>query len=145
MTAEKQGPSFITDTGYERQQRTPPTDTTNGRAHNNSTTCLYNKVTTNGQKFATSQHLDMSRRAPSRPNVELPPTRLTSSHIGPSQICPFCPSCYSGWSPSNLYPTYVTSTFFLTGSLLIGLFTRRRLLCLEFFTCLLLILAILQR
>ena len=33
--------------------RTPATNTTNGRAHN--------KFTTNGQKFATSQHLDMSR------------------------------------------------------------------------------------
>jgi len=32
-----------TDTGYEHQLRTPPTNTTNG------------------QKFATSQHLDMSR------------------------------------------------------------------------------------
>ena len=43
--------------------RTPATDmlynTTNGQAHNNSTTnLLYNKFTTNGQKFATSQHLE---------------------------------------------------------------------------------------
>ena len=28
-----------TDTGYEHRLQTPPTDTTNGRAHNNSTTC----------------------------------------------------------------------------------------------------------
>jgi len=35
-----------TDTGYEHQLRTPPTNTTNG------------------QKFATSQHLDMSRCCP---------------------------------------------------------------------------------
>ena len=47
--------------------RTPATDTlystTNGRAHKSQQFCnlLYNKFTTNGQKFATSQHLDMSR------------------------------------------------------------------------------------
>jgi len=41
--------------------RTPATDmlynTANVQAHN----LLYNKFTTNGQKFASSQHLDMSR------------------------------------------------------------------------------------
>jgi len=38
--------------------RTPPTDTTNGRQFYN---LLYNKFTTNGQKFTTSKYLDMSR------------------------------------------------------------------------------------
>ena len=42
-----------TDTGYEQRLRTLATNTTNGWAHN--------KFTTNGQKFATSKHLDMSR------------------------------------------------------------------------------------
>ena len=42
-----------TDNGYEHRLRTPPTD--------ELTTTLHNKFTTNGQKFATFQHLDMSR------------------------------------------------------------------------------------
>jgi len=73
-----------TDTGSEHQLRTPPTNTTNGRDHKNldvvqhvrsRLNLLYNilpatnatngrahnKFTTNGQKFATSQHLDMLR------------------------------------------------------------------------------------
>ena len=45
--------------------RTPATDmlhnTTNGRAHNNSTTCCTCKFPNNGQKIVKSQHLDMSR------------------------------------------------------------------------------------
>ena len=47
-----------TDTGYTDMLY----NTTNGRADNNSFyNLLYNKFTTNGQKFATSQHLDMSK------------------------------------------------------------------------------------
>jgi len=41
-----------TDTGYEHHQRTSSQQFYN---------LLYNKFTTNGQKYATSQHLDMSR------------------------------------------------------------------------------------
>jgi len=44
-----------TDTGYEHHQRAPPTD---------ELTTIYNLLynTTNGQNFATSQHLDMALR-----------------------------------------------------------------------------------
>ena len=41
--------------------RTPATSTTNGRAHNNSTTCCTTNSPPTDKKFATSQHLDMSR------------------------------------------------------------------------------------
>jgi len=44
-----------TDTGYEHHQRTPPADELTAILQ------LVNKFTTNGQKFATSQHLDMWR------------------------------------------------------------------------------------
>jgi len=51
-----------TDTSYghvvHHHQRTPPTDELTSQQFQN---LLYNKFTTNGQKFATSQHLDMSR------------------------------------------------------------------------------------
>jgi len=44
-----------TDTGSEHRLRTPPTSSQ--QFYN----LLYNKFTTNGKKFATPQHLDMSR------------------------------------------------------------------------------------
>jgi len=51
--------------GPNSTTRTPATNTTNGNHQRTSSqqfyNLLYNKFTTNGQKFATSQHLDMSR------------------------------------------------------------------------------------
>jgi len=41
--------------------RTPATNTTNGHHQRTSSQQFYDKFTTNGQKFATSQHPDMSR------------------------------------------------------------------------------------
>jgi len=46
---------------HEHRLRTPPTDTINGQAHNNSTACGTINSSPTDKQFATSQHVDMSR------------------------------------------------------------------------------------